>query len=156
MSRDVVITSGDSRFLQEISIGPHWFKADELVASGGGDGGPDPYELLLAALGACTSMTLRMYADRKGWALKTVRIRLTHEKIYAQDCADCETKNGMLDLIKREISLVGELADEQPQRLLEIANKCPVHRTMTSEIRIHTGTPPANVSDQSDLSPEND
>ena len=113
MARDVVVTSGNSGFLQEISIGLHRFQADELIASGGGDAAPDPYELLLAALGSCTSMTLRMYADRKGWALKTVRIRLTHEKMYAQDCADCETKNGMLDVIKREISLVGELADEQ-------------------------------------------
>jgi putative redox protein len=88
-----------------------------------------------------------MYADRKGWPLKTVRVRLRHEKIYAQDCADCETKEGMLDLIKTEILLVGELSDEQRQRLLEIANKCPVHRTLTSEIRIETRTAPVNLSE---------
>src|SRR2546423_6543453 len=147
MPRDVVVTSGNSRFLQEISIGPHQLKADEPMVSGGGDEGPDPYGLLLAALGACTGMTLRMYAARKEWPLKAVRVRLTHEKIYAQDCVDCETKNGMLDLIKREISLIGELSSEQRLRLLEIANKCPVHRTLTSEIRIETWTPPVNASE---------
>ena len=146
MPRDVVVTSGDSRFMQEISIGPHQLKADELIVSGGSDAGPNPYELLLASLGACTSITLRMYADRKGWPLTVVRVRLTHEKIYAQDCVDCETKEGMLDLIIREILLVGELSDEQRQRLPEIANKCPVHRTLTSEVRIETRTPPVNVS----------
>jgi putative redox protein len=103
MGRDVVVTSANLRFLQDVSIGPHQLKADELIASGGDDSGPNPYELLLAALGACTSMTLRMYADRKGWPLKKVRVRLTHEKIHAQDCAHCETKEGMLDLIKTEI-----------------------------------------------------
>jgi|SRR5882762_4162609 len=147
MPRDVVVNSGNPRFLQEISIGPHQIKADELLASGGGDAGPNPYELLLAALGACTGITLRMYAARKEWPLKTVRVRLTHEKIYAKDCADCESKDGMLDLIKREIVLVGELTDDQRERLMEIANRCPVHRTLTSEVRIETWTPPANPSD---------
>jgi len=86
-----------------------------------------------------------MYADRKGWPLKSVRVRLMHEKIYARDCADCETKEGMLDLIRREISLVGELSDDQRQRLLEIANRCPVHRALTSEVRIETRIAPMNV-----------
>jgi uncharacterized OsmC-like protein len=147
MPRAVVVTSGSSRFLQEISIGPHRLKADEPVVSGGGDEGPDPYELLLAALGACTGMTVRMYAGRKEWPLKEVRVRLTHEKIYAKDCADCETKEGMLDLIRREISFLGELSDEQRQRLLEIANRCPVHRTLRSEIRIETWTSPVKTSE---------
>jgi len=89
-----------------------------------------------------------MYADRKGWPLKKVRVRLTHEKMYAQDCADCETKEGMLDLIKTEILLVGKLSDEQRQRLLEIANKCPVHRTLTSEIHIDTRIAPVNISEE--------
>ena len=91
MPRDVVVTSGNLRFMQEISIGPHQLKVDEPMVSGGADEGPDPYGLLLAALGACTGMTLRMYAARKEWPLKAVRVRLTHEKIYAQDCVDCET-----------------------------------------------------------------
>jgi putative redox protein len=145
MPRDVVVTSGNSRFLQEISVGPHLLKCDELVAVGGDDAGPNPYELLLAGLGACTGITLRMYADRKGWPLKSVRVRLMHEKIYARDCADCETKEGMLDLIRREISLVGELSDDQRQRLLEIANRCPVHRALTSEVRIETRIAPMSV-----------
>ena len=108
MSRHVVVTSGKSPFAQDISIGPHQLKADELMVSGGDDAGPDPYELLLAALGACTGMTLRMYATRKEWPLRTVQVRLTHEKVYAEDCAECKSKEGMLDLIKREILLIGD------------------------------------------------
>src|SRR5580704_1548741 len=138
MARDVVVTSGNSRFLQEISIGPHRIQADEPVDAGGGDEGPDPYGLLLSALGACTGMTIRMYADGKGWPLRMVRTRLRHRKIHAQDCADCETKEGLVDLIEMEILLEGELSDEHRQRLLEIADKCPVHRTLTSEIRIES------------------
>jgi uncharacterized OsmC-like protein len=138
MARDVVVTSGNSRFLQEISIGPHRMPADEPVDAGGGDEGPDPYELLLSALGACTGMTIRMYADRQGWPLRMVRTRLRHRKIHAQDCADCETKEGLVDLIEMKILLEGEISDEQRQRLLEIADKCPVHRTLTSEIQIES------------------
>ena len=150
MSRNVVVTSGESPFLQEISIGPHQLKADEPPASGGEDAGPNPYELLLAALGACTGMTLRTYAARKGWPLRTVRVRLTHEKVYAEDCVECKSKEGRLDLIKREILLIGELSQEQRHRLLEIADRCPVHRTLTSQVRIETSTPPSNVSEGED------
>jgi putative redox protein len=132
--------------VQEISIGQHRLKADELIESGGGDSGPNPYELLLAALGTCTSMTVCMYAERKGWPLKMVGIRLGHHKIYAQDRIDFETKEGMLDLIKSEIVFVGELSDGQRQKLLEIANKCPVHRTLTSKVRVETRMAPVNVS----------
>jgi putative redox protein len=102
----------------------------------GNDEGPNPYELLLAALGACTSMTLRMYADRKHWPLQGVQVRLGHSRIHAEDCATCDTKEGMLDQIDCEISLIGDLSDSQRQRLMEIANHCPVHRTLLGEIQI--------------------
>jgi putative redox protein len=125
-------------FQQEITAGTHRFLADEPVAAGGLDSGPGPYDLLLAALGACTSMTLRLYADRKQLPLARSRVRLRHSRIYAADCADCETKEGMLDRIDRVISLEGELDAETRKRLLEIADKCPVHRTLTSEIDIRT------------------
>ena len=138
MSRDVVVTSGNGGFLQNVSIGPHRFLADEPVEVGGRDAAPNPYELLLAALGACTAMTVRMYATRKQWPLEALRVRLMHEKIHAEDCLDCETKQGLVDRIEGEISLGGNLTDEQRQRLLEIANNCPVHRTLTSEIAIET------------------
>jgi uncharacterized OsmC-like protein/alpha/beta superfamily hydrolase len=125
-------------FQQEIVAGAHRFLADEPVAAGGLDSGPGSYDLLLAALGACTSMTLRLYADRKQLPLTRTRVRLRHSRIYAADCAACETKEGMLDRIDRIINLEGELDAEQRKRLLEIADKCPVHRTLTSEIDIRT------------------
>jgi len=136
---DVVVreTRGGT-FQQEITAGTHRFLADEPVAAGGLDSGPGPYDLLLAALGACTSMTLRLYADRKKLSLARTQVRLRHSRIYAADCADCETKEGMLDRIDRIISLEGELDADQRKRLLEIADKCPVHRTLTSEIDIRT------------------
>jgi putative redox protein len=134
----VVVRGASSGFAQEISIGHHRWNSDESVASGGTDTGPSPYDLLLAALGSCTSMTISLYARRKGWLLELVTVRLRHSRIYARDCADCETKEGMLDHIEREIDLAGDLSDEQRDRLLAIADKCPVHRTLTSEIVIDT------------------
>jgi uncharacterized OsmC-like protein/pimeloyl-ACP methyl ester carboxylesterase len=125
-------------FQQEITTGTHRFLADEPVAAGGLDSGPGPYDLLLAALGACTSMTLRLYAERKKLPLARTRVRLRHSRIYAADCAECETKGGMLDRIERIITLEGELDAEQRKRLIEIADKCPVHRTLTSEINVRT------------------
>ena len=134
-----VIVRGDATGLaQEIETGRHRLVADEPVEAGGTDTGPAPYELLLAALGACTSMTLSMYARRKQWPLERVTVRLRHGRIHAQDCAECETKEGMLDRIEREISLTGPLAAEQRERLLAIANRCPVHRTLVSEVDIRT------------------
>jgi len=131
-----VVESGEGKFAQHLLDGRHRLAADEPVASGGLDRGPNPYELLLMALGACTSMTLRLYADRKGWPLARVAVRLRHEKIHAQDCADCETRQGKIDRIERIIDLEGALDAAQRQRLLEIAEMCPVHRTLTSEISI--------------------
>jgi uncharacterized OsmC-like protein/esterase/lipase len=123
---------------QEVIAGRHHFLADEPASVGGTDSGPGPYDLLLAALGACTSMTVRLYADRKQWPLKRTTVKLKHGRIYAKDCAECETKEGMIDHIDRVISFEGELDAEQHKRLLEIADKCPVHHTLTSEVRIKT------------------
>jgi uncharacterized OsmC-like protein/alpha-beta hydrolase superfamily lysophospholipase len=134
----VVRETRQGTFQQEIIAGAHRFLADEPVAAGGLDTGPGPYDLLLAALGACTSMTLRLYADRKQLPLTRTRVQLRHSRIYAADCAACETKEGMLDRIDRIINLEGELDAEARKRLLEIADKCPVHRTLTSEIDIRT------------------
>jgi len=135
---DVIVRGEAGGFAQKVIAGPHRFTADEPVAVGGTGTGPGPYELLLAALGSCTSMTVAMYARRKGWPLETVTVWLKHSRIYASDCADCETKEGMLDRIDRYIGFTGSLTDMQRQRLLEIADKCPVHRTLKSEINIQT------------------
>jgi uncharacterized OsmC-like protein/alpha/beta superfamily hydrolase len=126
------------KFQQSVQMGKHRILADEPVAQGGFDSGPGPYDLLLAGLGACTSMTLRLYAERKGLPLGPVKVTLTHRKIHAEDCAECETKGGLLDEITREIRLAGPLDDTQRARLLEIADKCPVHRTLESEVIIRT------------------
>jgi uncharacterized OsmC-like protein/alpha/beta superfamily hydrolase len=134
----IVRETGEGRFTQEIAAGPHSLRADEPPEVGGDDTGPGPYDLLLAGLGACTSMTLRMYAACKGWPLDRVTVRLKHDKIHAQDCADCETKAGRLDRITRGLTLEGGLSAEQRARLLEIADKCPVHRSLTGEIEILT------------------
>lgn len=135
MSRTVIVNSEPEGLLQTIRIGKHRLHSDELP-DWGNDGGPDPYELLLAALGACTSMTLRMYAERKQWPLHGVQVRLGHSRIHAEDCATCDTKEGMLDQIDVEISLIGDLSDSQRQRFMEIADHCPVHRTLLGEIQI--------------------
>jgi putative redox protein len=137
--RNVVVReTRNSKFQQTVSIGPHRMLADEPIASGGEDTGPGPYDFVLAGLGACTSMTMRMYADRKSLPLERVTVTLTHSKIHAQDCAECETKEGMLDQIDRTIAMEGALDSEQRKKLMEIADKCPVHRTLTSEIHIVT------------------
>jgi putative redox protein len=133
-------------FQQDITAGTHRFVADEPVAAGGLDSGPGPYDLLLAALGACTSMTLRLYADRKQLPLARTQVRLRHSRIYAADCAECETKEGMLDRIERVISFEGELDAAARKRLLEIADKCPVHRTLTSDVDIRTTEEPSHTA----------
>ena len=120
----------------QVEMGGHGIVADEPLSAGGEDAGPDPYSLLLGALGACTSMTLLLYARRKGWPLESVEVVLVHSKKHAADCQDCETKEGKIDEIRRRIKLEGPLDKEQKARLLEIAAKCPVHRTLTGEIKI--------------------
>jgi uncharacterized OsmC-like protein/alpha/beta superfamily hydrolase len=133
---EVVVSGGPAGFAQTIVARRHRLTADEPEELGGTDTGPTPYDLLLAALGACTSMTLRMYADFKGLPLEGVHVRLRHGKIHAVDCAHCDTKEGKIDRIEREIEVLGALTEEQRLKLLEIADKCPVHRTLDSEIEI--------------------
>jgi uncharacterized OsmC-like protein len=135
---DVIVRGNATGFAQNITAGAHQLVADEPLKVGGTDSGPGPYDLLLAALGACTSMTLAMYARRKGWPLETVTVSLNHSREYASDCRDCDTKRGLLDRIDRHIQLSGPLTDEQKRSLLEFADKCPIHRTLTSEIEIRT------------------
>lgn len=130
--------AGAGRFATEITAGRHRLQADEPESLGGADTGPGPYELLLAALGACTAMTLRMYADQKKWPLERVRVDLKHDKIHAADCAECETREGRVDRIERVLQIEGALDATQRARLVEIADKCPVHRTLHSEVLIHT------------------
>jgi putative redox protein len=134
----VVRETRNSKFQQTVTVGPHRLLADEPVAAGGEDTGPGPYDFVLAGLGACTSMTMRLYAERKALPLERTTVTLKHSKIHAEDCAECETKAGMLDQIDRVIAMEGNLDADQRKRLMEIADKCPVHRTLTSEIRIVT------------------
>lgn len=134
----VVNESGQGKFTQEIHIGAHTLISDEPVLVGGNDLGPSPYDLLLAGLGACTAMTLRMVADLKKMPLEKVIVKLKHEKLYAKDSKDCENCHSKIDHIERNIELIGDLSQEDKNKLLEIANKCPVHRTLTSKIMIET------------------
>jgi putative redox protein len=133
-----VVEAGNGKFAQDIYAGRHRLRADEPLSAGGADSGPSPYDLLLAAVGACTAMTIRLYADQKKIPLERVAVELAHEKIHAADCADCETREGRVDRIERIVTLEGALDDAQRARLLEIANRCPVHRTLHSEVLIPT------------------
>lgn len=134
----IVVHTGLHGLQTEISANGHSLVADEPIAVGGSNSGPTPYDYLVTALGSCTAMTLRMYADHKGWPLESVTVRLKHQKVYAQDCERCVSHNTKLDPIEREIELVGALTTEQKQRLLKIADRCPVHRTLHSEILVKT------------------
>lgn len=136
--REVVVHGSAQGFTQEVTVAGHRLVVDEPRAFGGTDTGPSPYDLLISALGACTSMTVALYARRKQWPLEAVTVRLRHSKIHAIDCADCDTKGGMLDDIERDVELHGDLSAEQRTQLLEIANKCPVHKTLRSEINVRT------------------
>ena len=138
MADEVTVRGSAAGFAQEITVGSHWLAADEPASVGGGDTAPDPYALLLAGLGACTSMTIGLYARNKGWPLESVTVRLRHSKVHAADCEHCDTKEGKIDRIERDIELAGALSDEQRTRLMDVASKCPVHRTLTSEIDIRT------------------
>jgi uncharacterized OsmC-like protein len=133
----VVTESGTGGYAQQITVGPHRLTADEPRPIGT-DTGPSPYNLVLAGLGACTSMTVRMYAERKKWPLEKVTVTLRHHRVHATDCADCETVVGQIDHIERLLRFEGDLDEDQRRRLAEIADKCPVHRTLHSEIIVHT------------------
>ena len=134
----VVASTGQGKFEQVMFDGRHTVIADEPAPAGGADVGPSPYEFLLMSLGSCTSMTLQMYASRKKWPLAQVVVRLRHSKVYAEDCENCEKPTAKIDRIEREIEVIGALDAEQRSRLLEIANQCPVHRTLSSRIDIKT------------------
>lgn len=133
----VVVRTGTG-LRTDIMANGYTLVADEPVSMGGTGAGPTPYDYLVAALGACTAITVRMYADRKRWPLESVTVRLDHQRIHAKDCEECETKEGRIDRIEREIELAGPLEKEQRRRLLEIANRCPVHRTLESEVVVET------------------
>lgn len=135
---EVVVEGKTSSFLQRIQARNHLFSSDEPLDKGGTNLGPNPYDLLLASLGACTSMTLKMYAGRKQWPLEAVRVTLRHGRVHAEDCSDCERKSGMIDVIDKELELEGDLDDEQRERLLEISARCPVHRTLINEVKIRS------------------
>ena len=132
----VIVHGTAAGFAQEVELGSHELYADEPVSYGGTDTGPSPYDLLLAALGSCTSMTIGLYARKRGWPLENVTISLRHSKIHATDCDNCETKEGKVDRIERDIHLAGSLTAEQRAKLMEMADRCPVHQTLTSEINI--------------------
>ena len=136
--REVVVTSTAAAFAQDIQAGPHRFRSDEPVSAGGGATGPDPYDLLLASLGSCTSMTIGLYARRKKWPLERVEVRLSHARLHAEDCAECEDGKRRVERIERRIALSGPLDAEQKARLLAIAEKCPVHQTLTATLEIRT------------------
>src|SRR5215813_1004611 len=132
----IVVHGGADSFKQEIVAGKHHLVADEPISVGGGDAGPDPYDYLLTALGVCTSMTIGFYARRNHLPLEKITVSLWHSRIHATDCEECGTKEGMLDRIDVEVNLTGPLTPEQHAKLMQVAAKCPVHRTLTSEINI--------------------
>lgn len=133
---DIIVRGGAENFQQEVTAGKHHLVADEPVNVGGSDAGPDPYDYLLASLGVCTSMTVGFYARRNKWPLENVTVSLWHSRIHARDCEECENRDGMVDRIDVEVELTGSLTAERHAKLMEIAAKCPIHRTLTSEINI--------------------
>ena len=136
--KQVQVKIGHNGYTTEITVGKHNLLADEPKEVGGNDLGPNPYSLLLSSLGSCTALTIKMYANRKEWKLEEVLVSLSHSKEYAKDCDDCEQSNAKIDFIEREIELIGDLDDTQKARLMDIANKCPVHKTLLGKIEIET------------------
>ena len=142
----VIVRGTGEGFAQQVIAGSHRFVSDEPGRVGGTDSGPTPYDLLLASLGSCTSMTVAMYARRKQWPLQRVTVRLRHSRVHAEDCAACETRDARLTVIERDIAFEGALDADQRARLLDIANRCPVHLTLSSKIDIRTRLEPSLVS----------
>jgi len=136
--RKVVVTGPATGFRTEVDVGGHQLVVDEPIPVGGTDEGPSPYEMLLAGLGACTVMTLRIYADRRKWPLERARVTLEHHKVHVQDCIDCDQKQARIDVVERIITLEGSLTEEQRAKLMEIAERCPVHQTLQSKIQVNT------------------
>jgi uncharacterized OsmC-like protein len=134
---DIVVRS-QAGLAQTIDVRSHHLTADEPIDAGGSDLGPDPYELLLSALGACTAITVRMYAQRQGWPLESIEVALQHERIHAEDCAECATREGFLDKITKLITLRGPLDTEQRQRLMDVSERCPVQKTLQHEVHIES------------------
>ena len=132
----VKIQGTSGLFEQQVTAGSHQFSVDEPEEFGGTDKGPTPYEYLLSALGSCVAITVRMYANKKDWKLDDVEVELTHHKVHAKDCEDCEQTKGYVDIIEKSVKLIGDLTDEQKARLTEIAGRCPVHRTLENGVKI--------------------
>ncbi len=135
---EVVVRGGPSGLRQEVEAGSHHWVADEPTSVGGTGEGPTPYDLLLGALGSCTSMTLRLYADRRKWPLEGVVVRLHHQRIHRDDCVNCEKQDVSIEHVERTLELKGPLTDEQRNRLLEIAERCPVHQTLQHKMDVRT------------------
>ncbi|HET6981839.1 MAG TPA: OsmC family protein [Myxococcaceae bacterium] len=136
--RSVVVAGPATGFRTDVEVGGHHLVVDEPIAVGGADAGPTPYEMLLAGLGACTVMTLRIYADRRKWPLERARVTLQHRKVHAQDCVDCDKRDAKMDVIDRTIFLEGQLDEEQRAKLIEVAERCPVHQTLKGKIQVNT------------------
>jgi putative redox protein len=136
VTRNIVVNSGFPAYVQNISIGSHQLLTDEPPGSGGADAGPNPYELVMAGLGACTSMTVRMYAERRNWPLEKVQVQLKFSRIHAADCDDCSRKKGIVNRIEKRVTLIRDLSEIQRERLLHVANNCPVHRVLARTIEI--------------------
>ena len=134
----MVVTGPATGFRTEVDVGGHQLVVDEPIPVGGSDQGPSPYEMLLAGLGACTAMTLRIYADRRKWPLERARVTLQHHKVHVQDCIDCDRKAAKMDVVDRIIILEGDLNEEQRAKLMEIAERCPVHQTLQNKIQVNT------------------
>lgn len=137
MERVVSVTTGATKYLTDIAVGAHKVQADEPLNVGGGDAAPNPYELLLGALGACTAITVQMYAERHRWPLEKVHVQLSHAKAHAQDCANCSAPSARLDRVELEIELQGNLTPEQRRKLMDVADHCPLHRTLVAGLEVH-------------------